>query len=234
MGRSMMLRNLFLLLVILSSLYGCAITPTYEVKAVDKTFSNELKTNTPTIAVTKFDAFTPSDAVNVGAAFGVLGVLIADAATADDLEVAGIELQKETMKQLDVVLAEGKLKYINRDLMEDTDVQELSKRFKSNRLWGFSALKSEEIKSFFEKNPNVEYGIHITTLVHELAPKIIVKTEWSIYNKDGSVVASIKTQSVKEFDSVAYRSFTEEEQFEQVKRLQEKNIREFVRLIYTV
>jgi len=226
----MSLRNILLLLLATLVLHGCAITPSYKIESIDKQFSQNVKTSNPSVAVAQFDAYTPSDAVQAGTAFGALGVLVADAATSHVIETMGIGLQNVTMQQLEKALANGKFQYKSRNLMAGTTAEELSQRFKSNRLWGFSDLDKEQVSAFFQKNPEVEFCIHITSLVFDHSGKLSVKTKWNIYKKDGTSAAKIETNSVKEMTS----SLSDDAYFDEIKKLQFRNIREFIKLMDAV
>jgi hypothetical protein len=228
-GMIMSLKNIFIVLVVTLVLGGCAATPSYNINIFDQQFSEYVK-STPSIAVAKFDAFTPSSAIDAGALFGAIGLLVASAAISGDVEVFGINLQNETMKKLQEELSKVNVKYKFIDLMEGTNVEEVSKRFKSNRLWGFSSLKKDEIKAFFQKNPNVDFGVHITTSVSEPFSKLVVDTKWNIYGKNGSFVAKVNTKSVGD---ISKEKLSDKAYFDEVKKLQYKNIDEFIGLIDT-
>lgn len=223
----MRLRSLFFLLAIVFLLSGCTISTKYTVDEIDQQFSHNIK-NSTTMAVAKFDGHTPSKAMSVGMAFGLLGVAIADAATASDAEVLGINLQNKTLKMLEEEISQIKnVDYKPSDLMEGTTVDEVSERFKSNRLWGFSSLKNEEIEGYFKKKSNIDFIIHITSFVLEYYSDLIVNTQWMIYNRNGSMVAKIITKTVDEIP----RDLTEEAYFDEIIRFQKKNVKEFIRML---
>lgn len=228
----MYFRRLSIILIIGLFLGGCVSNPHYGIDTVEQQFSERIK-NVTSMAVIKFDASIPSNAINVGTSFGAIGLSVASAGTVNT-EVLSINLQNETMSQLQEVISKAKteIKYKPIDLMEGTDIEEVNKRFKSNVMWGFSALKEEEIKDFFLKNPNVDFGIHITSSALEpFYTKLVLNTKWTIYEKNGKSVAKINTRSVKE---VPTREISEEDYFNEMKGLQYKNINEFIRLMGTV
>ena len=182
------------------------------------------------MAVVKFDANTPSETINAGMAFGVLGVLIADAATASDIEIFGIALQNETMKILEDEITKANINYKSIDLMQGTTVEEVSKCFKSNRLWGFSSLNDEEIKDYINKNSTVDFIIHITSFVHKYYSNSIVDTKWMLYNKNRLLVAKIRTRSVDKLS----KDLTGEAYFNEIIKLQNKNVKEFIKMLSSI
>lgn len=217
-----------IVLCVFMFLGACVATPKYEISVLDEEFPKALKTN-PSMAVAKFDAFTPSKAVDTGGSFfGVLGVLAADAATADDVEVVGITLQDETMKMLKAEFSRANVTYMPVDLWAGTNKGEVSKRFKHNRLWSISSLSEEEVAAYFKKHPKMDYGLHVKSYVGGQSPKITVDTDWIIYAKNGATVAKVNTTSVGELSK---DNTSEKAYMKKVKTMQRKNIREFIRLI---
>ena len=219
-----------MIIVVSSVMAGCAISPVYKANVIDQTFPAKIN-NTPSIGVAQFDAITPSKAMEIGMAFGLIGVFVADAVTSGDTEVVGIALQNETMTMLKEELPKLKINYKSIDLMESTNVNEISKRIKSNRLWGFSSLKEEAVKQIFFKNPDLDFAIHITSFAHEYNNQLFIDTRWTIYDRNGISVAKITTKSVDDLPKI---SLSNEAYFDKLKDLQKRNILEFVKLFEAV
>ncbi len=217
---------LFAVMLLLS---GCAATTQYRVEKIEPQFAKSVK-HAASLTVAQFDAITESEAIERGLSFGLIGVLVANAATASDIETLGIKLQNETLKMLAEETNKANINYKANDALNRTPSEELSKRFKSNRLWGFSDLNDAEVKAFFEKNSDVDFIIHITSYVFTQYSKLVVATKWIIYDKDGSIVARIETKSLTELSE---QKMSEEAYLNEMSTLQRKNIKEFLNMLFS-
>ena len=98
-----------LLLLAVTSMFGCSINSTYKIKSALEPYPQAIlqKEN---IAVIHFDAATPSAAINAAGAFGGgLGVLIADATTRDQPETIALGLQENTTTLIEEKFAEANI-----------------------------------------------------------------------------------------------------------------------------
>ncbi|WP_448570037.1 hypothetical protein [Thalassotalea ganghwensis] len=208
---------------------GCKTTPSYEAKKVDSNFTSGIQ-NEKKLGVVQFDAWVGDDLNGSGSAlqlFGALGA-IADSKTDKSEEAFGINLQNETVNALNTQISKVNPNFVSANLMERFSVEELTKRYKSNRLWGMGSVKSEQLTDYFNKNQNVDYAIHIKSQAAILVGNLLSDTEWVIYDKNLTKVAEISTRSVEELNG---KKYTNEEQFKKVMSLQQKNITEFIKII---
>lgn len=221
----------FAVTVLLSTLLitGCKTTPQYQAKKIDSTFTSEIK-NEKKLGVVQFDAWVGDDLNGSGGAlqlFGALGA-IADSKLDQSEEAFGINLQNESIQELNKKLADINSNYVTTDLMDRFTVAELTKRYKSNRLWGMSAVKKEQLSQYFTENKNIDYAIHVKSQAAILVGNLLSDTDWVIYDRNFNKVAEINTRSVEELKGNKY---TNDEHFKKIMSLQQKNITEFVKMI---
>ncbi|NQY64252.1 MAG: hypothetical protein HRT38_11060, partial [Alteromonadaceae bacterium] len=114
------------------------------------------------------------------------------------------------------------------DLGKKFSNKELTKRYKSNRMWGFSALKKNEVLRFFADNPSIDYAIHIQSRVRDPRDLLFTDTDWFIYDKKAVIIAEINTSSVEKLEN---DSNTGQDYFNKALKLQKTNINEFLKLI---
>lgn len=221
----------FAVALLLSTLLitGCKTTPKYQAKKIDSTFTSEIK-NEKKIGVVQFDAWVGDDLNGSGGAFQLFGALgaIADSKLDQSGEAFGINLQNESIQELNKKLGNINSNYVTTNLMDRFTVAELTKRYKSNRLWGMSRVKKEQLSLYFAENKNIDYAIHVKSQAAILVGNLLSDTDWVIYDRNFNKVAEINTRSVEELKGNKY---TNDEHFEKIMSLQQKNITEFVKMI---
>lgn len=208
---------------------GCKTTPVYESKKLSSSFTSGMEENNG-VGVIRFDSWVTdelNDSKGIGGAFGLIGALVEHAAD-DSSEAFAINLQNESMKIIQQKLSKMNPNYINVDLMNKYSVSELTKRFKSNRMWGMGSVKSEEVKEFFTVNPNADFAIHIRSQAAELSKTLWTETSWIIYDKNLQKVGVINTRST---EKLTVKGLTNKQKFEKVIELQKKNVDEFLKII---
>jgi hypothetical protein len=91
-------------------------------------------------------------------------------------------------------------------------------------------LNDEEIKDYINKNSTVDFIIHITSFVHKYYSNSIVDTKWMLYNKNRLLVAKIRTRSVDKLS----KDLTGEAYFNEIIKLQNKNVKEFIKMLSSI
>ena len=215
-------------LTLLLLLSGCKTTPGYQANVLNINVASDLS-NQQTISPLRFDAFVVQalqGKSNYAGAFGILGVLASYSAD-ESPEAFSLGLQSHTMKTLSERFGRTVINYKDVDLLQKYGLEETEKRFKSNVMWGFSSLKSKELQSYFKENPEVKYALYPRTKAYLPGKRLIVQTEWFIYDSAGVIVAEIETRTVEQLG----KDVKEEDYYDIVIRLQNQNIDEFFKIL---
>jgi len=219
--------SLMLIFVSVFTLSGCKITPTYEVKKHDSNFN--LSENKE-IGVIRFDSQVTEPLNGSGNGinlFGAIGVLL-DSAVNNKDGVFALALHNESIKIIETEFHKSSINFKASDLVKKYGAEQLKKDFESNRLWGTSSLKENVVKTFFNDNPDIKYGIHVKSFAHDGGDHLQASTWWIVYDNNGSVVNETWTRSVKNIKS---STISAEEQYKVIISLQHKNIQEFITLV---